>query len=86
MGKSPKPNDSFRSSLALLSRCRPEAAFALRLRLNEVVEQLDALREDHNQLQVTFESQNRELVVAKSDRIIFLLTRLHNILPDWMVL
>lgn len=47
---------------------RPEAAIALRQRLNEVVEQLDTLRVEHNQLLVNFETQSRELTIAKSDR------------------
>ncbi|KAF8321421.1 HOOK-domain-containing protein [Cantharellus anzutake] len=44
-----------------------EVAIALRQRLNEVSEQLDRLREEHAQLQVTFDAQSRELVIAKSD-------------------
>ena len=45
-----------------------EAAIALRQRLNETVEQLDALRKEHTELEVKFESQNKELTIAKSDR------------------
>ncbi|KAF9037018.1 HOOK-domain-containing protein, partial [Hymenopellis radicata] len=44
-----------------------EAAIALRQRLNETVDQLDTLRKEHTELEVKFESQNRELTVAKSD-------------------
>ncbi|KAG9100611.1 hypothetical protein FS749_014201 [Ceratobasidium sp. UAMH 11750] len=44
-----------------------EAAIALRQRLNESVEQLDALRREHAELQVKFETQARDLTVAKSD-------------------
>ena len=46
----------------------PEAAIALRQRLNETVEQLDELRRKHTELEVNFESQNKELTIAKSDR------------------
>lgn len=46
----------------------PEAAIALRQRLNETVEQLDELRHGHAELQVNFEKQSKELTVAKSDR------------------
>ncbi|KIM87652.1 hypothetical protein PILCRDRAFT_815228 [Piloderma croceum F 1598] len=44
-----------------------EAAIALRQRLNETVEQLDALRNAHTELEVKFESQSKELTIAKSD-------------------
>ncbi|QRV74918.1 hypothetical protein RhiJN_02933 [Ceratobasidium sp. AG-Ba] len=44
-----------------------EAAIALRQRLNETVEQLDALKREHTELQVKFETQSRDLTVAKSD-------------------
>lgn len=47
---------------------RPEAALALRQRLNEVVEQLEEVQKQHNELQVAHESQSRELTIAKSDR------------------
>ena len=46
---------------------RPEAAIALRQRLNETVEQLDELRRKHTELEVNFESQSKELTIAKSD-------------------
>jgi hypothetical protein len=49
--------------------CRPEAAIALRQRLNETVEQLDTLRKEHTEMQVKFEAVNRELIIAKSDRM-----------------
>jgi protein HOOK3 len=45
-----------------------EAAIALRQRLNETVEQLEVLRKDHSELEVKFEGQNNELIIAKSDR------------------
>lgn len=45
-----------------------QAAIALRQRLNETVDQLDALRRAHTELEVKFESQSKELTVAKSDR------------------
>jgi protein HOOK3 len=35
--------------------CRPEAAIALRQRLNETVEQLDTLRKEHTEMEVKFE-------------------------------
>ncbi|KAI6043127.1 HOOK-domain-containing protein [Pisolithus marmoratus] len=44
-----------------------EAAIALRQRLNEVVDQLDALQKDHAELKFSFETQQRELTIAKSD-------------------
>lgn len=45
----------------------PEAAIALRQRLNESVEQLDTLRREHAELQVKFETQSRDLTIAQSD-------------------
>lgn len=47
---------------------RTEAAIALRQRLNETVDQLDTLRKDHTELEVKFDSQAKELTIAKSDR------------------
>jgi len=47
---------------------RTEAAIALRQRLNETIEQLEVLRKDHAELEVHFETQNRELTIAKSNR------------------
>ncbi|KAH7927726.1 HOOK-domain-containing protein [Leucogyrophana mollusca] len=44
-----------------------EAAIALRQRLNETVDQLDSLRKEHAELEVTFETQSKALTVAKSD-------------------
>jgi protein HOOK3 len=44
-----------------------EAAIALRQRLNETVEQLEALRKDHTELEVKIEGQSNELTIAKSD-------------------
>ncbi|KAI0798101.1 HOOK-domain-containing protein [Abortiporus biennis] len=44
-----------------------EAAIALRQRLNETVDQLDALRKDHAELEVKFDALNKELTIAKSD-------------------
>ena len=52
--------------------CRPEAAIALRQRLNETVDQLDTLRKEHTEMEVRFETINRELTIAKSDRLSFL--------------
>lgn len=40
---------------------------ALRQRLNETVDQLDALRKDHLELQVKFEEQSSALTVARAD-------------------
>ncbi|EKM55760.1 uncharacterized protein PHACADRAFT_94105 [Phanerochaete carnosa HHB-10118-sp] len=45
----------------------PEAAIALRQRLNETVEQLDVLRKEHAELEVKFQAQSKELTIAKSD-------------------
>lgn len=36
--------------------------------MNETVDQLDALRKDHTELEVKFDSQAKELTIAKSDR------------------
>ncbi|KAF8803622.1 HOOK-domain-containing protein [Phlegmacium glaucopus] len=44
-----------------------EAAIALRQRLNETVEQFETLRKEHTELEVKFDSLNRELTIAKSD-------------------
>ncbi|CCM03827.1 uncharacterized protein FIBRA_05976 [Fibroporia radiculosa] len=44
-----------------------EAAIALRQRLNETVDQLDALRKEHAELEVKFENMSNELTIAKSD-------------------
>ncbi|KAK7043729.1 hypothetical protein VNI00_008341 [Paramarasmius palmivorus] len=44
-----------------------EAAIALRQRLNETVDQLEELRKAHAELEVKFESQEKELTIAKSD-------------------
>ncbi|KAF8589935.1 HOOK-domain-containing protein [Ramaria rubella] len=44
-----------------------EAAIALRQRLNETVEALDALKKEHTELEVKFEGQSKELTIAKSD-------------------
>jgi len=44
-----------------------EAAIALRQRLNETVDQLDTLRNAHMELEIKFESQSKELTIAKSD-------------------
>jgi len=48
--------------------CSPEAALALRQRLNETVDELDEARRELAQLEVKFDAQERELTVAKSDR------------------
>ncbi|KAI5474231.1 protein-nucleus import-related protein [Pseudohyphozyma bogoriensis] len=45
----------------------PEATIALRMRLNETVEELDALRKENAGLDVKFTKQNKELTIAKSD-------------------
>lgn len=47
---------------------RAEAAIALRQRLNETVEQFEALRKEHAELEVKYEVQDRHLTIAKSDR------------------
>ncbi|KAF7440925.1 hypothetical protein PC9H_001274 [Pleurotus ostreatus] len=44
-----------------------EAAIALRQRLNETVDQLDTLRKEHAELEVKFDTINKELIIAKSD-------------------
>ncbi|BGP29212.1 hypothetical protein JCM10296v2_000950 [Rhodotorula toruloides] len=45
----------------------PEAALALRQRLNETVDELEKVRREHAELDVKLVSQERELTVAKSD-------------------
>ncbi|KAE8271061.1 hypothetical protein A4X09_0g1297 [Tilletia walkeri] len=45
----------------------PEAAFALRKRLNETVDELDAVRKQLQELEVKHEAMTRELTIAKSD-------------------
>ncbi len=47
---------------------RPEAAIALRQRLNETVDELDKLNKELSELHVKFDSQSKELTIAKSDR------------------
>lgn len=47
---------------------RGEVVIALRQLLNETVEQFEALRKDHTELEVKSEAQQKELTVAKSDR------------------
>ncbi|KAF8479935.1 hypothetical protein JB92DRAFT_3102134 [Gautieria morchelliformis] len=47
---------------------KAEAAIALRQRLNETVNALDALKKEHVELETKFENQNKELTIAKSDR------------------
>jgi len=44
-----------------------EAAIALRQRLNETVDELDALRKEHTELEVKFENMSKELTIARSD-------------------
>lgn len=46
----------------------PEAAIALRQRLNETIEELDALRKKAAELEVLNDRLSRDLTVAKSDR------------------
>ena len=60
-------------SLTNYSVGRTEAAIALRLRLNETVDQLDALQRQHAELEVNFEQISRELTIAKSDCMFFVL-------------
>ena len=51
------------------TKLRAEAAIALRQRLNETVEQFEILRLEHAGLEVKFDSLNRELTIARSDRV-----------------
>ncbi|KAG8811256.1 hypothetical protein FRC17_002555 [Serendipita sp. 399] len=44
-----------------------EVAIALRKRLNETVEELDALKKEHTEMQVNYERIDKELTIAKSD-------------------
>lgn len=54
-------------STDMLGTYRPEMSMALRLRLNETVEELEKLRETNLELDLKVESQANELTVAKSD-------------------
>ena len=62
------------SSLCLVKRLTnnihssAEAVIALRQRLNETVDQFEALRNEHAALEVKFEAITHELTIAKSDR------------------
>lgn len=47
---------------------RPEAAIALRQRLNETVSELDELKKDHTELEVQNNTLSKELTIVKSDR------------------
>lgn len=60
------------------TRSRVEAAIALRQRLNETVEQFETLRMEYTELEVKFDSLNRELTIAKSDRTCCLLASITN--------
>lgn len=65
MGMCPVSDRASNCTNSILSA---EAAIALRQRLNETVEELDALRREHAELEIKFESQSKELTIAKSDR------------------
>lgn len=52
----------------LVPRNSPEVAIALRQRLNETVEELETVRKQLAEIEVNFESQQRELTIAKSNR------------------
>jgi len=45
----------------------PEAAIALRQRLNETVDELDRLKKEHAQLEVRYSTASKELTIMKSD-------------------
>ena len=53
---------------------------ALRKRLNETVDELEILKKGHLGLEVKFDTVNRELTIAKSDRELWvaLIVRLHS--------
>ena len=46
----------------------PEAAIALRQHLNETIDEFEKVRKQLAEIEVKFESQQRELTIAKSDR------------------
>ncbi|KAN0124012.1 HOOK domain containing protein [Russula decolorans] len=48
----------------------PEAAIALRQRLNETVNELDNLKKDHAQLEVQNNTLSKELTIVKSDLVL----------------
>jgi hypothetical protein len=71
--------------LSFIDTCRSaEAAIALRQRLNESVDQLDSLRKEHADLEIRFESQNKELIIAKSDRKTFLYLSYSILISQWL--
>ncbi|KAF8275193.1 HOOK-domain-containing protein [Lactarius quietus] len=45
----------------------PEAAIALRQRLNETIDELDSLKKEHAQLEVQYSTASKELTIVKSD-------------------
>lgn len=45
----------------------PEAAIALRQRLNETIDELDSLRKDHAQIEVQYSTAAKELTIMRSD-------------------
>lgn len=51
----------------LIVICRAEAAIALRQRLNETVEKLDEVQKNYADLSVKYDTQAKELTIAKSD-------------------
>ena len=46
---------------------RPEAAIALRQRLNETIDELDSLKKEHAQLEVQYGTASKELTIARSN-------------------
>jgi protein HOOK3 len=46
---------------------RPEAAIALRQRLNETVDELDSLKKEHARLEVQCSTASKELTIARSN-------------------
>ena len=50
---------------------------ALRKRLNETVEELENLKKAHLELEVKFDTANRELTIAKSNRQLLIILLHH---------
>jgi len=53
--------------IVLVACCRPEAAIALRMRLNESVDELDRIKKKFAEVDFKAEQLTRDLTIAKSD-------------------
>lgn len=55
-----------------LSEKRPEAAMALRMRMNETYEELVHLKREHTAMQIKLKAQTEEVVLLRSDCTVLL--------------